>query len=417
MEGNLLNSLLNDPFRAEFDSLDEFADLISQVLQCPITIEDSNHRLLAYSTHDERTDPARISTIIGRRVPEKVINQLWKEGTIPALLKTDQPIRVKSMDDIGLSDRVAISIWKQEEVLGFIWAIEIDKTLTDKDFGLLKKASAAVKNKLLQLQTRKNKKGEHFQEFFWRLLTGHLTVKEEIIQNFQTLKINPSPSYAVLVFQFQHNITRKEEQSISYLLKTSQRLTIMLYTIDCNQLILLVSASKNERPLEEIDHFAQSFVWKMDERYNIQNITPVFSSINDDYGKIGKTYQETLKVLSIKEKFPFETKDIFHYQQLGIYQFFDVLLEKRKNEEYENHSLKSLHNYDQKHNSNLVETLEVFLNNDTNIADAAKELNVHANTLNYRLKRIAEIGEINFKDPNQKMLLFIDLKLEKYHRL
>ncbi|OIK11484.1 PucR family transcriptional regulator [Bacillus sp. MUM 116] len=412
-----MNSSLNDPFKADFDSLDEFADLISQVLQCPITIEDANHRLLAYSTHDERTDPARISTIIGRRVPEKVINQLWKEGTIPALLKTDKPIRVKSMDDIGLSDRVAISIWKQEEVLGFIWAIEIDKTLTEQDFILLKKAAVAVKNKLLQLQTRKNRRGEHFQEFFWKLLTGHLTVNEEILQNFGTLKITPSPSYAILVFQFQQNITRKEEQSISYLLKTSQRLTIMLYTIDCNQLILLVSAPKNDQQGGDIGHFAHSFVSKMNERYGVKNITPVFSSIYDDYGKIGKAYQETLKILTIKEKFPFETKNIFHYQQLGIYQFFDLLLDKRKTEEYENRSLKLLHEYDQKHNSNLVETLEIFLNQDTNIPDAAKELNVHANTLNYRLKRISEIGEVNFKDPNQKMLLFLDLKLEKYHRL
>ena len=124
-----MNTRLHDPFKTAFDSLDEFADLISQVLMCPITIEDANHRLLAYSTHDERTDPARISTIIGRRVPEKVINQLWKEGTIPALLKTQEPIRVKNMNDIGLNNRVAISIWKQDEVIGFIWAIEIDKSL------------------------------------------------------------------------------------------------------------------------------------------------------------------------------------------------------------------------------------------------------------------------------------------------
>ena len=65
----------------------EFADRISSVLGCPITIEDGNHRLLAYSTHDDTTDQARIMTIIGRRVPEKVINSLWKDGFIPALLK------------------------------------------------------------------------------------------------------------------------------------------------------------------------------------------------------------------------------------------------------------------------------------------------------------------------------------------
>src|SRR3954454_301471 len=107
----ILNTRLHDPFKTAFDSLDEFADLISEVLQCPITIEDANHRLLAYSTHDDRTDPARIATIIGRRVPEKVINALWKEGVIPALLSNRDPIRVKTVDDIGLGNRVAISVW------------------------------------------------------------------------------------------------------------------------------------------------------------------------------------------------------------------------------------------------------------------------------------------------------------------
>ncbi|MBT2730946.1 PucR family transcriptional regulator [Bacillus sp. ISL-75] len=410
----ILNTRLHDPFKTAFDSLDEFADLISQVLMCPITIEDANHRLLAYSTHDERTDPARISTIIGRRVPEKVINQLWKEGTIPALLKTQEPIRVKNMNDIGLNQRVAISIWKQDEVIGFIWAIEIDKTLTADDFILLKKAADSAKNKLLQLQTRKNKKEERSQEFFWKLLTGHLKAKEEIFEHFHSLQLTPPTSYAVLVFQFHENITNKVEQSISYLLKTNQRIKITLYTIDCNQLILLVSVTNIENPFNELDQFAKFFVLQMSDRYGIKEIQPGYSSIKEDYQKTNKAYKETLAVLSIKEKFPMETKDIFNYQKLGIYQIFDLILEKRQTEEYENYSLKLLHEYDQKHNSNLIETLEVFLNKDNNINDAAKELNVHANTLNYRLKRITEIGDVNFKDPNQKMILYLDLKLEKY---
>ncbi|MCL6573944.1 MAG: helix-turn-helix domain-containing protein [Bacillus sp. (in: Bacteria)] len=409
-----MNTRLHDPFKTAFDSLEEFADLISQVLKCPITIEDANHRLLAYSTHDERTDPARISTIIGRRVPEKVINQLWKEGTIPTLLKTNEPIRVESMSEIGLGNRVAISIWKQEEVLGFIWVLEIDKSLTNEDFGLLKKAADAAKNKLLQLQTRKNKKEEHSQEFFWKLLTGHLKVREEIFKHLYTLQITPPSSFAVLVFSFDGNITSIEEQYISYLLKTSQHLKIMLYTIDCNQLILLVSANNIDQPFNELEHFAKTIVYKMNERYGIKDIIPIYSSIYEDYQKIDKAYQETLTVLSIKEKFPNETRDIFNYQKLGIYQLFDSIIEKRKTEEYENYSLTRLYKYDQNHNSNLINTLEVFLNKDNNINDSAKELNVHANTLTYRLKRITEIGEVNFKDPNQKMILYLDLKLEKY---
>lgn len=407
-------TILKDPFKISFESLEEFVDAISQVLQCPITIEDANHRLLAYSTHDERTDSARIATIIGRRVPEKVINQLWKEGTIQTLLKTNEPVRVKSMNEIGLGDRVAISIWKQEEVIGFIWALEIDQCLTEEKMDLLKKAADAAKSELLQLQVRKRKKEDRFQEFFWQLLTGHLKVKEEIIEHFHTFQITPSPSFAVMVFQFQQNITKKEEQQIFYLLRTSQQLKITLYTIDGNQLILLVSLPNDDQSFKELDHFIETFKRNMHDRYNITDIQPGISNVYDDYQKMKKAYQESLTVLSIKEKFPFGTENIYYYQNLGIYQFFDIILEKHKNEGYENQLLKKLHLYDQKHNSNLVETLEVYLDKDTNITEAAKELVVHPNSLAYRLKRIAEIGEINFKDPSQKMMLYIDIKLEKY---
>lgn len=64
-----------------FDSLEALADAVSEVLDCPITIEDllktSNHRFVAYSSHDPHSDPARIATIIGRRVPEAIISRLW----------------------------------------------------------------------------------------------------------------------------------------------------------------------------------------------------------------------------------------------------------------------------------------------------------------------------------------------------
>ncbi|MBJ8056481.1 PucR family transcriptional regulator, partial [Bacillus cereus] len=88
---------------------------------------------LAYSTHNDFTDPARTSTIISRRVPEKVINRLWKDGIIPTLLKTDEPLRVPQIAEVGLSSRVAISIWKDKEVLGFIWAIESTQPFSDEE--------------------------------------------------------------------------------------------------------------------------------------------------------------------------------------------------------------------------------------------------------------------------------------------
>jgi DNA-binding PucR family transcriptional regulator len=403
-----------NPFKLSFENLEEFAEAIRQELQCPITIEDANHRLLAYSLHDEKTDPARIATIIGRRVPEKVINQLWKEGAIPALLCTTEPVRVKCIDEVGLDNRVAISIWKQKEVIGFIWALETEKPLSEKQMAILKNAAEAATNELLQLQVRNRKKEDRVQGFLWQLLTGHLKETGEIIEGFHTLKITPPPAFAVMVFQFQQTITRKEEQQISYLLKTNQQLKTILYTFDSNQLILLVSAPNIDDSFKALDPFIFTFQHHLADRYSISNVKPGVSSIYQDYRKINKAYQEALKVLSTKESFPLDLENVYYYQKLGIYQLFDIIIDKQQKERYENQSLKKLQSYDQKHHTNLVETLEVYLDNDSNVAETAKELVVHPNTLIYRLKRITEISEIDLKDPNQKMMMFIDIKLEKY---
>jgi DNA-binding PucR family transcriptional regulator len=273
---------------------------------------------------------------------------------------------------------------------------------------ILKKAAEAATNQLMQLQVRYRKKEDRVQEFLWQLLTGHFKEIGEIAEQFQVLKMKPPASFVVMVFQLPQKITRKEEQQISYLLQTNQQLKTMLYTFDGSQLILLGTPPNADDPYKGLDHFIETLLSNLRDRYHISNVKPSVSSIYHDYRKMKQAYQEALTVLSTKEKFPFCS---YYYQKLGIYQLFDAIREKHEKDGYENQALKKLKDYDQKHHSNLVETLEVFLDNDANIPDTAKALVVHPNTLTYRLKRISEIGEIDLKDPSQKMMLFIDIKL------
>ncbi len=407
----------DDPFQGNFDSLEEFADHISDLLQCPITIEDANHRLIAYSAHDDYTDPARTATIISRRVPEKVINSLWKQGAIPALLNSRDPVRVAAISEVGLGSRVAVSIWKNDEVIGFIWALETDRTLSKEDMELLKKAAKAAKNKVLQLYMRKNKKEERVQEFFWKLLTGHMTTEEEIKENFEMMQIPTAPLFSVIVFRLANEITREIEKQISYLLQTTQQIQLLLYTTDRSDVILLATPKNVNQPLQEFNCFIQSFAMKMKERFHISSIQSGFGGIYETYTCIEKSYKEALTVLKMKEKFPAQISSIYGYQQLGIYQFFDLLLEKKRQGEFTNTALLKLQSYDQKHHSDLVETFEIFFDHDSNVNETAKALNIHPNTLAYRLKRIAEIGEIDLHDINQKVKLYIDIKLAKYEAL
>ncbi|MDQ0219896.1 PucR family transcriptional regulator [Peribacillus cavernae] len=400
-------------FKGVFGDLMEFADRISSVLDCPVTVEDGNHRLLAYSTHGETTDQARISTIIGRRVPEKVINSLWKEGVLPALLKDEKPILVQSIEDVGLGKRAAISIRKNDEVLGFIWALEINKPFSEEDMDFLQLAAKEAKNQLLQLQLRKKRKEEGHEEFFWQLLTGHYQNEQEITAHLSQFSLQVPALFSVLVFEFADEITRDVERYISYMLTTTQKIKPYFFTTDHNRLILLIGAENTTGFPASISEFVPYFITQMKSRFHVSGITGAAGGIYQKLSEGMHSYQEALYTLKIKQAFPEDTETMTQYKELGIYQSLDMLV-KSQYSETGNVSISMLTAYDAKNQTDLLQTLQVYLEKDCNPNEAAKQLHIHVNTLNYRLKRITDIGEINLKDPLQKMSLFLGFKLKQY---
>lgn len=400
----------SNPFQSDINSLEELVDLISEVINCPVTLEDVNHRLLAYSSHEDNTDPARISTIISRRVPEKVINSLWKADVIPSLLTSEDPIRVSQISQVGLGDRVAISIRKNEEVLGYIWALEVESKITNEKLILLKQAAKVAKNLLLKIQVKKTKKEAGYQEFFRKLLTGHIKTEMDARESFQQLAIIPPSTFSILVFSFEKMIDENIEKQISYILETTQQMKVVFYQMNDQELTVLGSVhSKNEK--QELINFIHTFSLQMRERFNIDPIDSALGNVYTNFTKISKSYREAKAVLELKTMLNHELSSIFSYEDLGLYQFIRQMNHDSFTEAPP--ALQKLEKYDLQNKSELMKTLEVFLDHDGNLNEAAKVMHIHVNTLTYRLKRISEIGEIDLKDFNQKAYLFLYLKFRK----
>lgn len=410
------NKMEKDPFKRTFGNLEQLVDKIRDVLECPVTIEDVNHRLLAYSTHDDQTDTARIATIISRKVPEKVINRLWKDRVIPRLMQSGEPLRIPEIMDIGLGNRVAISIRNQNEVLGYIWVVEEETFLTERKLQLLKLAAQSARTELLKLNSQKKKRVEGYQDFFWELLTGHYQSHAEAEERFEDLNIKPPSPFAVLVFQFKEEITSKIEQNIIYLITTSQKINITFYAAMGNEFILLASPPASSLSEKLFIEFIPFFIDQMKTRFSIDHITGATGTIYEHYEKVEKSYQEALKVLRLKEQFTEEIQQIYSYQQLGIFRYVDAILEKKRFEPYEHPAIEKLIKYDSEHRTNLLSTLEAFIDHDSNVNETAKKLHVHMNTLNYRLKRITEIGEVDLKNTNTKLSLYLELKIRRLEK-
>jgi len=412
----MLNEKLNrELFKGIYGDLMEFSDRISSIVGGPVTIEDGNHHLLAYSMHDETTDQARVSTIIGRRVPEKVVNSLWKAGIIPALLEDNAPIKVEAIENVGLGNRAAVSIRKNNEVLGFIWALEGKKPFTDEDLAFLQLAAKEAKNQLQQLQLKKKHREAGTQEFLWRLLTGHYQKEAEIKEHLKRFSIHLPALCAIGVFEFAEEITGSIERNISYMLTVTQKINILLTTIDQNKLIVLAGSESEDELTLSFKTFIPTFISEMNNRFEVPTIIGASGNSLTSLLDGRYSYEESLYTLKIKSIFPAETEHIITYDGLGIFQSLDAIDSKHPRRR-EHHTLTKLERYDQKHQSDLLHTLKVYLEKDCSQNDAARHLHIHVNTLNYRLKRIAEVGEVNLKDNIQKTALFLDLKLREYRK-
>ncbi len=104
-----------------------------------------------------------------------------------------------------------------------------------------------------------------------------------------------------------------------------------------------------------------------------------------------------------------------YYGDLKLYQLL-LALKERNLEHLQRFCLDALGpiiEHDQRKQSDLVRTLSGFFAANGNLAKAAQELDVHRNTLVYRLERIAELTELDLDDSDNRLILHLALKTQR----
>ncbi|CAM5782021.1 MULTISPECIES: PucR family transcriptional regulator [Brevibacillus] len=391
--------------------IDELADVIGELLQNPITIEDADHKLIAYSSHSESTDQARWSTIMGRRVPEKVLTRLWKDGVFQELLTKDEPVHIPAKDEVGLGKRVAIAIRKGSEVLGYIWAIEVNRPITEEDDDILRQAARAAVSRLVQRQGKRKAEEQRRKEFLWELLLGNHSSDTLIRQKAESLQLQLSTPYLICIIEAAG--TRLEQYLYPLLMRDK-----LLWVVDGNQIVLLIGQAgagkqQDEALVRKVKQFLADSLGKLESHVSEGQVTAGYGRSYKAYADLVKSYREALHAVKIKRLFPQETAGIHGYRELGIYRYLLKLKQWDEEQGYENERLARLKQYDAENQTAMTETLETYLDAAGKVNITANRLHIHINTLSYRLKRIEEIMQVDLEDMNQRVALYLELKLDK----
>lgn len=105
-------------------------------------------------------------------------------------------------------------------------------------------------------------------------------------------------------------------------------------------------------------------------------------------------------------------KDVIFYKNLNVYKLLYPLKDNRELKEYYSEIIEPLIEYDKYYNSNLIETIESFIENDGNYKKTAEELYLHENTVRFRILKAQKILDLEDNYIQFIEQIYIGLKIK-----
>lgn len=122
-------------------------------------------------------------------------------------------------------------------------------------------------------------------------------------------------------------------------------------------------------------------------------------------GSLPRNYKRAIAVLNLAEK---QGKRKLSYDNIGICQMLIEVEDRKVLERFYESTLGKLAIYDEKHQTDYMDTLKSYLEHNASVQEVAKETYVHRNTINYKIKKVKEIlgCELGYQDGLMLLLAF-----------
>lgn len=393
------------------------ANAIASLLDAPITIEDRSSRVLAFSGRQDEADPSRVETILGRQVPERYARILNERGVFRDLHRTDRPVFISPAtdgNDAFSMPRVAIAVRAGDEVLGSIWAA-VPGPLSEERTEAFCEAAKLVALHLLRVRAGADVQRRLRADLLGSALEGGAGAREAL----DRLGLAGQP-LMVLGVDLAGHLSDLAEDSAGVAherQRLSDAFALHLSAVHPRSAAALVGGvtfglapvtGAVDEGEERAARIADDFLDRVGERMRpVVAVGPVARDLAG-LAHARTSVDRTLRVLR-------EGRGERRAARLADVQVEALMLELRDmvaaRGDRPTGSLARLLAYDRRHQSNLVETLAAWLDAFGDVTRAAQALYVHPNTFRYRLRRLAEVGEIDLDDPDQRFVAMLQLRV------
>ena len=401
------------------------ANAIATLLNAPVTIEDRNSRVVAFSGRQHEADPARIETVLGRQVPERFARQLEERGVFQELYRSEDPIDVGPVDNSeGLPSfpRVALAVRAGDEILGSIWAA-VQEPLSPDRVRALKDSAGLVALHMLRLRAGADVERRLRADLLATILEGGPGAADATSR----LRLNDHRCVVLALSATEDDGDEPAAgaRGVAERQRIADAFAVHLGAVYLRSAVALIGnvvyAVVGIRPDGDADarsehgdadtraaRVATDFLGRLgaggEIRIGVGTVAEEAAGIPSSRANADRTLRVLRQAASGAPVAPFTAVQM----EALLVELGDLV---RARGDQPTGPVAQLLAQDREKGTHLVETLRAWLDAFGDVAVAAARVYTHPNTFRYRLRRLSEISGLDLADPDARFSAMVQLRL------
>ena len=398
--------------------MDEFAELISQVLHSPTLISDQVHKSFVFHAEDKDWE-----AILDRVVPATINNSsiLAEPGYMEIRTSYDQ------IDGERIK-RFSIPIFFEENLYGHVYIWDIHDSINMGDLFTIESATSLIALHIVTKLTVTQRENVHRTNFLELLLSNKPESQARAILDAEYYGFDPTAHHQCLILRvdYQDNARsaslrnrRLQETSLiltgilSYIQrKASSR---YIWATKPNEIYFLLEFDQNLSP-ETRAKQTRLFVYSLlevardlkVEEHSFLGVGRAYPG----YDKLSDSLHEAQQAVRILQSSQKKVKEHYgFFEEMGIARLFGSPEIRPDLLDYADQVLQPILKYDAEHDSKLLETVRVYFEHGGNLRKISEVQYTHYNTVVYRINRIRDTLKIDLKDPETSFDIQFALKI------
>lgn len=370
------------------DNIKQLLDISMKMLENPLLLTDSFLHLIDYSGFNDNIDePLWKECITTGRIPLKYINQRNFNLTIKNTIDSDIMWEIGSLKHKQILARIRLN----GTVIAYLKILQYNKEITQSDITIIPEICS-----VLALAIEKSRYSffipkSPIETLIIDLLKGRMISEISIEEIKNQLKY---PYYYVISFYIRSHVpdlTTKLYHMKGLISSFFYHYHTVIYA---DHIITLIDKKTGNEPVIDTTIF-NSFIQLLSDNKLTAGISRCFQNLME----IPKFHMQSVKAAELGYKLDKEDTPYF-YNDYAVYHLFDTCSSKEKLEEFCDPLILQLINRDKENGTSYTLSLYNYIKNNFDMQKTSNFMNVHYNTMKYRLKKIQDILQIDLNNSN-----------------